>query len=63
MDAPRVGFTRGFLGWLGHVEESEALLWARRSALCYVQLLSSDCAAEFGQCKTGVVRVEQNPHP
>ena len=33
LGAPRVGFTR-LLGWLGHAEESEALLWARRSTHC-----------------------------
>ena len=44
MGASRVGFTRGLLGWLGHAEESEALLWARRFTLCYVQLLSPDSA-------------------
>src|SRR6202795_5217339 len=54
---PRVsGLHVGSCGWLHNAEESEALLWVRRSTLCYVQLLSSDSAAEFGQCKTGVVR-------
>jgi REP element-mobilizing transposase RayT len=39
LGVPRIGFTRGLLGWLGHGEESEALLWARRSTFvtfsCY----------------------------
>jgi hypothetical protein len=42
--ASRVSGLHVGLGWLGHGEESEALLWARRSALCYVQLLLADCA-------------------
>ena len=48
LGAPRVGFTRGRLGWLGHAEEFEALPWARQSALCYVQLLWPDSAAAHG---------------
>jgi len=45
--APRVGFTRGLLGWLGHAEESEALPWAIYTLLRSAVIVGFRCCARL----------------